>query len=309
MITTRLARRLGAVLVATALVVGAGTTVATADQAHDRGQQQAQQALEKARKAAEKARRTPAVVEAKGTVAAVNVAAKTFDLNVKESNTASLRGKKVTFSLANPAFVSLNDRVATLADIKVGDSGKVTGLVDAATGRVVAYLARFSRPAPSLTQVKGTVASVNAAAGTFTVTVPGTTATATAVKLGTPSIVSLNNQPATLASILVSDKVEATGVVDATGTFVAYVAKFTRPVPVAASPQKLGGTVASVSTTGFVLITDSGVKTITLAVPALITLNDVVATLADIHVGDKATASVITNSTGGLVAYFVVVRR
>jgi hypothetical protein len=309
-------RRMAVAVLAAAVVVGLGAPSAFADD--DRRQdkrdevraanseQSAQRALDRARKAQDKRRRVPAIVEAKGTVVTVNPTAKTLEVNVAQANLAGLRGKKITMAVAAEAYLVLNGRTATLADLRAGDRANVRGLQDS-TGKVTVFIGRFNRPAPAPASAKGTVASVTPASGTFTLTTPGGTAS---VMLGTPSIVTLNNLPATLAEIRVGDKGEAIGVTSPSGALVAYVASFTRPAPASSTPVRLKGTVASVTpASNSLVVTVNGIPvTLTMASPALISVNDVVATLADVRVGDKVTATALNTGTG-LVAFFLAATR
>jgi hypothetical protein len=288
--------RLATAFVAAALLLGSGTAAGAKD--NDDHGDRAQHELENARKGQERrTHRTPAVAQAKGTVASVDATARSFDLQVTEANQAALRGKRVTVQLASESYVSINDRKTTLADVKVGDSGKVTGLVDATTGRMTAYVARFSRIAPAPAQVKGPVTAV--AAASFTVTVNGQPV---ALQLGTPSIVTLNGQPATLTDVHIGDKAEATTV-----TGVAYVARFSRSLPPSPAPVRVEGTVTSASP--LVVLAKGMSVPVQLATPSVVSLNDAPATSADVHVGDSCIVAGIANPSGGLTAFHLACRR
>jgi hypothetical protein len=239
-------------------------------------------------------------------VATVNATAKTLEVNVTQANVAGLRGKKVTMAVATEAYLVLNGRSVTLADLRTGDKAGVHGLQDS-TGKVTVFIGRFTRPAPAPTTAKGTVATVTPASNTFTLTTPGGTAS---VMLGTPSVVTLNNLPATLAEIRVGDKGEAVGVTGPGGALVAYVASFTRPATAGSVPVRVKGTVTAVTpASNSVVVTTNGIPvTLTLASPSLVTVNELVATLADVRVGDKASATALNTGTG-LVAFFLAATR
>ena len=289
---TRTTRRAAAALLAATLLLGTGTAVAK--DGDDKADQRAHQALEQARK---HHRTTPAITEVRGSVATVAPATRTFELNVTDGNQPTLKGKKVTVKLAPEAYLTLNDKKTTIADIKVGDSARVTGLLDAASGPITAYLVRFGRTAPAPTQVKGTVASVSTTGFSLTV---GTSTVA--LVLGTPSIVTLNGQAATLADIHVGDKGEATVV-----SGVAYVARFTRALPPTPGPTRVEGTVTSISP---LTLFAAGLSVpIQMATPSLVSVADAPATIADVHIGDRCTAIGIANPAGGLVAYLLACRR
>jgi hypothetical protein len=318
MLKRQIVRGTAAVAVAvTMLFAGGGSATAdsksAAENAAQKAQQQAQQALENARKAIERrTRRLPAIVEAQGAVSALNPTARTFELNVSQANQAALRAKKVTMYLGTPSFVSLNGRIASLANIRVGDQGKVTGMVDPANGHVMAYLARFSRPAPAPVRVKGAVAWVLPAGGTFGLTVAPGGQTAT-MFVGTPSVITLNGQTATLADVRVGDGAQVTAVVEAgTGRLVVYVATFTRSAPPAPHATEVKGVVASVNPAvpSMVVTVKGRATTVLVASPALVTLNGLtVITLAEVRVNDAVVATGVVNTGGTLVAYFLAVKR
>jgi hypothetical protein len=283
-------------LLAAAVLLGSGSPAGAKDD-DDHGNQ-AEHALERAHDNQEhRSRRRVPVVEAKGTVASVNATAGMFELQVSESNEPALRAKKVTVQLSPEAYVSINDRKTTLADVKVGDSGKVTGLLVGATGQLTAYKARFGRIAPAPSHVKGPVAA--SFATSFTLTVNGLPVV---LQLGTPSIVTLNGQPATLADVRVGDKGEATAVAG-----VAFVARFTRALPPTPAPTKLEGTVTSVSP---LVMSAKGLNVpVQVATPSIVSLNDAPATLAEVQVGDRGTVVGIADPSGGLVAFHLAFRR
>ncbi|MCU1487270.1 MAG: hypothetical protein JWN67_4016 [Actinomycetia bacterium] len=286
---TRPKRRLATALVAAALLLGSGTAAVAKDGNDDgKASDRAQHAMEQAR---EHRKRRPAVAEIKGAVVAVTTTSRTFQVQVTDGNQPALKGTKVTVQLAPEAYLTLNDRKTTIADIKVGDSAKVTGLPDAATGPFTAYLVRFGRTAPAPIQVKGPVAAVSASGVTITVN-----ALPVVLQLGTPSIVTLNGQPAALADVHVGDKAEATTV-----SGIAYVVRLTRPMPATPGPKRIDGTVLTASP--LVLVVKGVNVPVVLATPSLTSLQDAPATLADIHVADRCTAVGIANPAGGITAY------
>src|SRR5258705_289497 len=78
-------------------------------------------------------------------------------------------------------------------------------------------------------EIEGMVATVGATASTFVVTYKGQ---GVPLSLGSVSLLSLNDQPVTLADIKVGDKADVTAVAEAgTGRLVAYVARFKRATP------------------------------------------------------------------------------
>lgn len=314
---TRLSRRLAVAALIVSLLAGVGVQTASADAHHNSAKRAAEEGKQRGRRNLEDRQRSykrsgfrVQVLEAKGTVTAVTPAAGTFELAVGEANLGSLRGTRATFTMAPQGFVGLGETQATLADIHVGDRGKITGLTDPSTGKPVAYIALFTRPLPAPpapARLAGPVATLDATLGTFSLTVGGSS-TPTAFTLGSPSIVTLNNQAATLADVKAGDRGEVTAVPDAsTGRLVAYVAKFTRKLPPAPAPVRVEGIVASTSpsTNSFALTVKGLTGTVTMASPSIIVLNNQAATLADVHVNDRATVTGIANSSGNLVAFLV----
>lgn len=315
----RLTRRLTAAALVATLAAGAGASVAVADSDKEKGasraaevsRDRAQKALEAARKALRKPNRTPAIVEARGAVAAVDAAAGTFDVTVTEANQSSLRGTRTTVRLGSPSYVALDGRTATLADVHVGDKAKVTGLFDA-TPRLVAYVAAFTRPAlppPAPARLQGPIVSVDPAAGSFVATIGGQPLT---MFLGNPSLVTVNGQPATIADLRPADKVDATVLPDATARPIAYVVKASRPIPPASGSRIQGVVTAVTPATGSLTIGVGGQRlpvVVTVANPAIVNLNKVAATLADAHLGDRAEVTAIPGAGGVPVAYLVVLSR
>jgi hypothetical protein len=287
---TRPGRRLITALVAAALLLGSGTAAVAQDGGGDDGKasDRAQHAMEQAR---QHRKRHPGVAEIKGAVVTVTAASRTLQVQVTDGNQPTLKGTKVTVQLAPEAYLTLNDRKTTLADVKVGDVAKVTGLPDVGTGPFTAYLVRFGRTAPAPTQVKGPVAAVSATGVTLTVN-----ALPVVLQLGTPSIITLNGQPVALTDVHVGDKAEATTV-----SGVAYVVRFTRPMPATPGPKRIDGTVLTVSP--LVLVVKGVNVPVVLATPSITSLQDAPATLADIHVADRCTAVGIANPAGGITAY------
>ncbi|MCU1375488.1 MAG: hypothetical protein JWO68_2774 [Actinomycetia bacterium] len=281
---TRSARRLVVALLAGTLLLGATAPAVLAKDGGNKDRDRAEHAQDRD----EKARRR-AGTELKGAVATVDTTAGTFELQVSAT-------KRVTVKPAPEAYLTVNDRKTTLTDLRAGDAGKVTGLLDSATGRLTAYLLQFTRTAPAPAQVKGPVAAVTAT--TFTLTVKGLPVL---LQPGTPSILTLNGQPTTLADVHVGDKGEATAVAG-----VAYVARFTRALPPTPTATKLEGTVTSVSP--LVLFAKGMSVPVQVATPSIVALNDAPATLAEVHVGDRCTVVGLA-SPGGLTAFYLAFRR
>jgi hypothetical protein len=326
MSSIRRAPRLLAGLVIASLVTVVGVQAASAHgsesskqddnqrRSAEQAKQRARRSMEDDRKSAKRQGRPVFSTDARGTVATVDATARTLDVNVTDSNNASMRGVLVRFVLAGQGFVSLGDRQVGLGDLRAGDTGKITGLSENDTHRNVAYLVDLSRPVPkppAPARVVGSVATVDSAAGTLTVTAGSAPLT---LALGSPSIITLNNQAATLADLRANDRAEITAVPDSAGRLVAYVVKASRPLPPAPAPApvRVQGVVASINASAgsFTMTPRNGLTgTVTMASPAVISLNDAAATLADVRVNDMVTVTGIPNSSGTLVAYFASFKR
>lgn len=215
----RSVRRFAPLALTLALLAGSGVPAAadTPGRNDDKARQEAHRSLEDARKAQEKrGRKGPVTAEVKGTVTAVAAAARTFTLKVTHANQAALRGQTVGITLAPKGFVSVNDRKATLADVKVGDAAKVQG-VTGADGKVTAYVVQLTRRAPVPVRVEGTVVTVDP----LVVFAKGMN---TPIQVATPSIITLNDAPATLAEIKPGDRCSALGIPTPTGLVAFHLA-------------------------------------------------------------------------------------
>lgn len=212
-------RRFAPLVLTLALVAASGVPAAADDRGRnaDKARQEAHRSLEEARKAQEKrGRQGPVRAELKGTVSAVAPAVQTFSLKVSSANQAGLRGQTIRITLARTGFVTVNDRRATLADAKVGDAAQVQGITGA-DGKVTAYVVRLGRRAPVPQRVEGTVVTTDP----LVLFAKGMN---TPIQVATPSIITLNDAPATLAEIRPGDRCSALGIPTPTGLVAFHLA-------------------------------------------------------------------------------------
>lgn len=209
------------------------------------------------------------VSELKGIIAAVDTSASTVTITPKKG------GADVTLNVDANTLIKRNGP-ATLADLQAGD--KVEAKYDPA-----AMLAIKIEAKPNLAKVKGTIAAVDTAAGTLTIT-PKDGSPDVTLAVDANTYIKRNGQPATLADLLVGDRVEA---------------KY-NPVTLLAATIKASnllevkGTIAAVDTSAStVTITPSdGSPDVTLTVDANTKIERFSnpATLADLLVGDPVEA-------------------
>jgi cold shock CspA family protein/phage terminase large subunit-like protein len=209
------------------------------------------------------------VSELKGIIVAVDTSASTVTITPKKG------GTDVTLNVdANTSIKRKGP--ATLADLQIGD--KIEAKYDPA-----AMLAIKIEAKPNLAKVKGTIAAIDTAAGTLTIT-PKNGSPDVTLTVDANTYIKRNGQPATLADLLVGDRVEA---------------KYNPATMLAASIKasnllEVKGSIAAVDTTaGTVTITPSdgsGDVTLTVDANTRIERYDAPATLADLLVGDPVEA-------------------
>lgn len=201
----------------------------------------------------------------KGMIAAVDTAASTVTITPRKG------GADVTLNVDANTVIKRKGP-ATLADLQVGD--KIEAKYDPATMLALKIEAEFK-----LAKVKGTIAAVDAAAGTLTIT-PKKGGADVTLNVDASTYIKRNGQPATLADLVVGDRVEAK-----------YNAATMLAVKISASNLlEIKGTIAAVdAAAGTLTVTPmDGSPDVTFTVDANTRIErfDAPATLADLLVGD-----------------------
>lgn len=214
--------------------------------------------------------------EAEGKVTAVDATAGTISIDPEH-------GSEVVLHSDSATRISRNGAVATLADIKVGDSAEAR--YDAATLLASRIEARSGNPTPQPRgEVEGRVAAVDG--NSLTITPEHGGPVTLTVDASTRFFV--RGTPATLADVHTGQRVEAS--YDKTTLLAAVVRVQSDDQPEPATAE-IEGDVTAVSATSITIAPEHGTPvTLTLDASTRITREDHAATAADIKAGDRAEA-------------------